>query len=243
MILLEVCVDTAAGLDAALAGGADRIELCSSLELGGLTPSAGLLSIARERGATARAMIRPRAGDFVFSPADAELMRADIKAARQAGIEGVVLGASRPDGTLDLDLLRHLAETSQGLKRTLHRAFDLVPDIEQAVDQAVALGFDTILTSGRAASALEGLADLEKMHRHAAGRIVVMAGAGINAHTVLRILPRVALEAVHGSCSVPAQPGSEAAARLGFVSPDRRETDLKHVAALKKALAHPAYGA
>jgi copper homeostasis protein len=149
MTLLEICVDTAAGLRTASASGADRIELCSALELGGLTPTSGLLALAAEMGVSARVMIRPRAGDFVFTTDDLDMMRADIAAARAHGLEGVVLGANRPDGALDLDMLGTLVEASQGLRKTLHRAFDLVPDIAEAVEQAVALGFDTILTSGR----------------------------------------------------------------------------------------------
>lgn len=236
MTLLEVCVDTASGLDAALAGGADRIELCSALEMGGLTPSPGLLALAAARGAKARAMIRPRAGDFVFTRADAEMMRAEIDAVRQAGIEGVVLGANLPDGRLDIALLRELVEASQGLKRTLHRAFDLVPDLDEAVDQAVALGFDTILTSGRAPTAVEGLDDIVRAHERAAGRLVVMAGAGVSVETVDAILARARLGAVHGSCSRPAEEDTAPAARLGFVSALRRKTDEAKVRTLKSRL-------
>ena len=100
-VLLEVCVDSAAGLDAAVAGGADRIELCSALDVGGLTPSAGLTRLAAGCGLPVFAMIRPRAGGFVFGAADVAVMQADIAAAREAGLAGVVLGASRPDGRLD----------------------------------------------------------------------------------------------------------------------------------------------
>lgn len=236
MTLLEICVDTAAGLRAAHAGGADRIELCSALELGGLTPTAGLVALAAEMGVSARVMIRPRAGDFVFTPDDLDMMRADIAAARSAGLEGVVLGASRPDGTLDLDMLGALIEASAGLQKTLHRAFDLVPDIATAIEQAVALGFDTILTSGRAASALAGLDDLVLAQKQAAGRITIMAGAGIEATNVGRILAAAPIGAIHGSCSAPIPGDTDPAQRLGFVSPGRRQTDVGRVRALKAAL-------
>ena len=236
MTILEVCVDTAEGLLAAHQGGADRIELCSALELGGLTPSPGLLALAAQRKVTARAMIRPRAGDFVFNSADLDQMRADIAAVRAHGLEGVVLGAGLPDGRLDLDMLKALVQASQGLGMTLHRAFDLVPDIEEAVKAAIALGFDTILTSGRAPSAPAGLGDLVKIHQVAAGRLAIMAGAGINADNVCTILAAVPLEAVHGSCSQAAQPDTPPAAKLGFVSPGRRVTRRDGVAALKAAL-------
>lgn len=236
MTLLEVCVDTAAGLRTAVASGADRIELCSALELGGLTPTAGLVALAAGMNISARVMIRPRAGDFVFTADDLDMMRADIAAVHAAGVEGVVLGANRPDGTLDLDMLGSLVEASAGLRKTLHRAFDLVPDIAEAVEQAVALGFDTILTSGRAASALAGLDDLALAHEVAAGRITIMAGAGIDASNVGRILTAAPIGAIHGSCSGPIPGDSAPAMRLGFVSPGRRQTDADRVRTLRAAL-------
>ena len=236
MTLLEICVDTAAGLRAAHAGGADRIELCSALELGGLTPTAGLMALAADMGVTARVMIRPRTGDFVFTSDDLDMMRADIAAVRALGLEGVVLGANRADGSLDMDLLAALVEASPGLRKTLHRAFDLVPDIGAAVEAAIALGFDTILTSGQAASAPAGLANLVLAHKLAAGRITIMAGAGIHADNVGTILAAAPLGAIHGSCSGPAEGDSAPARRLGFVSPGRRQTDFARVAALKTAI-------
>ncbi len=236
MTLLEICVDTAAGLRTASASGADRIELCSALELGGLTPTAGLMALAAEMGISARVMIRPRAGDFVFTPDDLDMMRCDIEAVRRLGLEGVVLGANRQDGSLDLDMLGELVKASGGLRKTLHRAFDLVPDIAEAVEAAVALGFDTILTSGRAASAPAGLDDLVLAQKIAAGRITIMAGAGISPGNVGTILAAAPLGAIHGSCSGPAEPDSLAADRLGFVSPGRRKTDPARVTALKAAI-------
>ena len=244
MTLLEVCVDTAEGLAAAILGGADRVELCSVLELGGLTPYAGLMALAGRAPVPVRAISGyfrtqsgPRAGDFVFTAGDLEAMLGDIEAARQAGLAGVVLGASLPDGRLDIEKLERLLDEAGELQKTLHRAIDLVPDMAEAVEQAIALGFDTILTSGRASSALEGIADLELAHNVADGRITIMAGAGVNAATAPHILGRVPLAAVHGSCSEPVPPDGDVAQRLGFVSPTRRATSPDKVAALKAALA------
>ncbi len=236
MTLLEVCIDSAAGLDVAAANGADRVELCSALELGGLTPSPGLVTLAAETGIAARAMIRPRAGDFIFDGDEIAQMLAEIGFVRKSGIEGVVLGASRSDGSLDVETLSILAGASTGLKKTLHRAFDLVPDIEEAFEQAIALGFDTILTSGRAHSALEGLADLTRLHDLAAGRVAIMPGAGIHAGNVRTLLDVRPFAAVHGSCSEPVRPDSEVAAKLGFASNNRRTTSPKSVAELKEVL-------
>jgi len=236
MTLLEVCVDDAAGLEAALAGGADRIELCAALELGGLSPSPGLVALAARIDRPVRAMVRPRPGDFVFDDGDEAAMLAEIAAIRAAGLSGVVLGASRPNGRLDLERLARLAGAAAGMGRTLHRAIDLVPDISEAVEAAVALGFDTILTSGRALSASEGLDELERAHTIAAGRITIMAGAGVNAATAPQILKRVPLAALHGSCSEPAPEAGAEARRLGFASPQRRMTSAAKVAALKATI-------
>jgi copper homeostasis protein len=233
--LLEICVDTAAGIDAACKGGADRIELCATLELGGLTPTAGLMALAARIDRPVRAMIRPRAGDFVFGARERDTMLGDIAAARSYGLAGVVLGASLPDGRLDIDLLSDLVLAGEGLQKTLHRAFDLVPDIEEAVEAAIALGFDTILTSGRAPSALAGIADLARAQAIAAGRITIMAGAGIDAGNVGILLAGSQVGAIHGSCSVPVEADNMVAAGLGFASP-RRQTDADRVAALKAAL-------
>lgn len=236
MTLLEICVDDAAGLEAAIEGGADRIELCSVLELGGLTPTPGLIALAAKASVPVRAMVRSRPGDFVFDESDVQSMLADIAAIRAAGLEGVVLGANLPDGRLDLETLGVLSEAAHGLKRTLHRAIDLVPDMAEAVEQAIALGFDTILTAGRARIASDGIAELELAHRVARGRITIMAGSGVNAGTVAEILDRVPLAAVHGSCSQEARPASAPAARLGFESPGRKATSINKVAALRNVL-------
>ncbi|SMQ85321.1 copper homeostasis protein [Devosia lucknowensis] len=236
MTLLEICVDDAEGMADAIAGGADRIELCSVLELGGLTPTPGLMALARNAGVPVRSMIRPRGGDFVFSAREVDAMLADIDAARAAGLAGVVLGASRSDGTLDEEVLARLVAQAGSMPKTLHRAFDLVPDLAEAIEQAVALGFDTILTAGRARTALDGVDDLALVHRLAAGRITIMAGSGVTAETAPSILSRAPLPALHGACSELATPDSEAAARLGFVSPNRRRTSRQKVQALRAAL-------
>lgn len=235
MTLIEICVDDAQGLAAAIAGGADRVELCSTLEMGGLTPSPGLMALAGRAPTKVRAMIRHRPGDFVFDKADIATMRGDIAAARQAGLEGVVLGASLGDGRLDTDTLANLVGAAGDMGKTLHRAFDLVPDLEEAIEAAIALGFDTILTSGRALTAMEGLEDIARAHEIAAGRITIMAGSGVNHVNAANILARTPLGALHGSCSEPARPASDPAARLGFSSVARKTTSAARVSAFKSA--------
>lgn len=235
--LLEVCVDDAAGLRAAIRGGADRIELCSGLALGGLTPSVGLMRLAARMGVPAYAMIRPRAGDFVFCDDEIDLMIADIEAARGAGLSGVVLGASLCDGALDRGALARLRRAAAGLGTTLHRAFDLAgPRFEGALETAVELGFERVLTSGGAPSAPEGLAVLERLFERARGRIAIMPGAGVDAATLPALLARLPIREAHASCSAPARIRSNEAARLGFAGAGERATDEAAVRALKAAL-------
>lgn len=226
-LLLEVCVDSAEGLAAAVEGGADRIELCSALELGGLTPSAGLMRLAAGCGVPVLAMIRPRAGDFGYGAADLAVMLEDIAAARAAGLAGVVLGATR-GAALDGPMLRRLVEAAAGMDLTLYRCFDLCADQAAALEQAVALGFRRVLSSGGATTAPEGAAVLERLMRQAAGRIVVMPGSGVSAES-LGALAALPLHEVHGSCSVAAQ-------ESGFGFGGRRRTDAGRVRALKDAL-------
>lgn len=235
-MLIEICVDSADGLDAAVAGGADRIELCAALALGGTTPSAGQMRRAAGSGVPVYAIIRPRAGDFVYSAEELAVMRADIAAAREAGLAGVVLGASLPGGRLDEAALRAQVDEAAGLGLTLHRAFDLVPDLAEAVELAVDLGFERILTSGRAPRAEAGLADLAETIRLAADRLSVMPGSGVNAGNVARFAA-LGVNEVHGSCSVPATVPPKIA-RLGFAGPDPRVTSADAVRALRAAVRH-----
>jgi copper homeostasis protein len=236
-ILLEVCVDNAAGLSAAVEGGADRIELCSALELGGLTPSFGLMKLAARQPLPVYAMIRPRAGDFVFDANDLAVMRDDIAIAREAGLVGVVLGASQEDGQLDADLLSTLVDHSYGLGLTLHRAFDCAgPNFADAVETAIELGFERILTSGGATNAIGGLPVLERLFEQAKGRISVMPGAGINAENATLLKRNLPLKEVHGSCSTSSRKARGSAADLAFVLDGQRQTSAELVCALKSAL-------
>lgn len=232
--LLETCVDTPDGLQAAIAGGADRIELCSALALGGLTPSAGLIAAARQSPVPVLAMIRPRAGGFVWTPAETRAMRHEIAAVRQAGLAGVVLGASRPDGTLDTETLATLVAEAEGMETTLHRCFDLTPDPLDALEQAVALGFARILTSGQARTAPEGIALVTRLHAKAAGRITILAGGGITPQNA-RLFTAAGLREIHASCSVATQE-TAAIAAFGFGPATRRDTSADQVRALRDAL-------
>lgn len=232
---LEVCVDTPDGLAAALQGGADRIELCSALDLGGLTPTPGLIAAARTASVPVRMMIRPRAGGFVTSAADRAAMVAEIDAARAAGLEGVVLGASRPDGTLDAETLAELVAAARGLGLTLHRAIDRTPDPLAALETAIGLGFDCVLTSGGATRATEGVAMLRQLQTRAAGRIVVMAGGGVTADNAAALRAATGVTWLHGSARAPIA-ADAADIAFGFSAAAPRDTDAATVRALKRAL-------
>lgn len=233
---LEVGVDDVAGLEAAIEGGADRIELCSALGLGGLTPSAGLMSAAARSAVPCHAMIRPRAGDFLYSPREIDIMTDDISFAASAGLAGVVFGASLADGRLDAAALETLSNAVGSMPKTLHRAFDLVPDMSEAIDIAVACGFERILTSGRARTAPEGLDDLAEAIRIAGNRISIMPGAGVNPGSIDAILSRLKVKEVHSSCSVDVEIRDPRLVTLGFATRVVRKTDVATVRAMKAKL-------
>ncbi|RJE78909.1 copper homeostasis protein CutC [Paracoccus sp. JM45] len=236
MITLEICVDDAAGIIAATAGGAQRLELCSALALGGLTPSAGLMQIAARGPLPVLAMIRPRAGDFVWSPSELDIQLADIKAARDAGLAGVVIGASKPDGQLDAVVLGKLVDASKGMHITLHRAVDLTPDPFKALALCRDLGIRRVLSSGGARTALEGADRLVAMQKAAAG-VVIMPGGGLSAANIGQLATTLPLSEVHASCSSscppPVDPNVE---YFGFQPAGAKTTDITKVAALRAAL-------
>jgi copper homeostasis protein len=204
-VRLEVCVDTLEGLETAVASGADRIELCSCLNVGGLTPSFGLMRLAATLPCETRVIIRPREGDFVYSKAEVELMFHEIDAVASLGLEGVALGANLPSGHLDENALRRLTDHARdaGLKTTLHRSFDLAPDLIAALSSARDLGLNSILTSGGAPAAHGGmhvLRDLAAAARTPGPSIDIMAGVGVTSKNVRDIIECTQVNWVHGSC-------------------------------------------
>jgi copper homeostasis protein len=248
-LTLEVCVDDAAGLAEAVAGGADRIELCAALAVGGLTPSAGLMAEAAGCGVPVVAMIRPRAGNFVWSVAEIRMMERDIAAARGAGLAGVVLGASLPDGRLDVAVLARLVGVASGafegagpdfsknparFDLTLHRCFDLVPDMAAALEQAVALGFRRILTSGGERTAEAGTARIGALVEQAAGRISVMAGSGVTAANAVALLATGVRE-LHGSCADRVAVSGKVT-EMGFGPECERRTSAAQVRAVRQVM-------
>ncbi|WMN87789.1 copper homeostasis protein CutC [Vibrio parahaemolyticus] len=197
---LEVCIDNIESLHHAISGGATRIELCSSLALGGLTPSYGFMQQAAKLSTVpVYAMVRPRQGDFLYNQQEIEMMRWDIEAAYQAGLNGVVLGALTQDGDIHIQYATALCEfaLALGLGVTFHRAFDQCRNAEQALEDVISLGCKRILTSGLAPSAPAGSEVIKSLVRQANGRIHIMAGAGINADNVRALVERTLVQEVH----------------------------------------------
>ena len=203
--MVEVCANGVESCLAAQEGGADRVELCAGIPEGGTTPSYGEIQVARRVLTSTRlhVIIRPRGGDFLYSDLEVERMAADIAVCRELGVDGVVFGCLKADGTLDMDKNRYLMQCSHGMSVTLHRAFDRAADPVQALEDAIALGFDRILTSGQQPKAIQGVELLAQLHREAAGRIILMAGSGVTEENILDIREATGLTEFHFSAREP----------------------------------------
>ena len=198
---LEVCIDNLAGLEACIKGNADRIELCSSLIHGGLTPETDLMKHASNAKIPVRVMVRPKSGNFHYSSRDLRQMKDDIDMARSFGFEGVVFGATLVNESIDQTFLEKLVTHSFGLRKTLHRAIDTISDPVGAVNIAINLGFDCILSSGGFDTANEGLLVLKEMNSIALGKIEIMPGSGINSGNAQKIAKSSNFNWLHSSCS------------------------------------------
>ncbi|WP_019614185.1 copper homeostasis protein CutC [Psychromonas ossibalaenae] len=198
MINVEVCIDNIESLFTAQKSGAGRIELCSSLALGGLTPSSGLIELAvKHASVPVYTMIRPRDGDFLYSSFEVEMMLKEIHSARSLGAQGVVFGVLNEDAQIDKDILKSLMRESAGLGVTFHRAIDCCRDVHSAVEAVMSAGCERILTSGLADNAYDGRAVINQMVKQSAGRLSVMAGAGINSDNVGMIIKESGICEVH----------------------------------------------
>jgi copper homeostasis protein len=192
-ILIEVCVDSVASACAAERGGAGRIELCSGLLEGGVTPSAGLIELVRESVTIGlHVMIRPRGGDFCYDDAESEIMRRDIVNAKQLGADGVVFGILDIDGRVDVERTRRLIELARPLRVTFHRAFDM-----SALEDVCAAGADRILTSGGEQTSVVGREMITRLVGLANGRITIMPGSGINERNAAGLIQETGVREIH----------------------------------------------
>ncbi|MDO8365912.1 MAG: copper homeostasis protein CutC [Saprospiraceae bacterium] len=196
----EVCACNIQSALAAQRAGANRIELCAALDVGGLTPSLGLIRAAvRALEIPVQVLIRPREGDFCYSDLELEIMLEDIRICREAGAAGVVVGALTVDGQLDLPKIKAMKAAAEGLEVTCHRAFDFTPDPGEALEQLIKMGFDRVLSSGQSDSAFEGRFLLQKLVLQANNRIAVMPGAGINEQNIRAIVEYTGAKDFHFS--------------------------------------------
>ena len=241
---IEVCIDNLESLHNALSGGANRIELCSSLALGGLTPSFGMMKqAAKISSVPVYAMIRPRQGDFIFDYDDILCMLEDIEACANAGLNGVVLGVLTPDGEIDMPAMQTLVTKAHQLKLaiTFHRAIDQLRDYKVALEQIIELGCERILTSGLAVNAEQGINVLTDMVKQADGRIDIMAGAGVNATNAKMIQSTTQVPALHlsGKSTRPSLMESNSSAQMGSNDVDDYQipvTDANKISNVRAAL-------
>lgn len=210
-VQIEVAVDSLSGAEAAARGGADRIELCAALELDGLTPTIGLLrQVRRCTTLPVLAMVRLRAGDFVYSRAEFEAMSDDAELLLANGAAGIVFGFLTADGLVDVERCREMIELVDARGQCVfHRAFDVVRDLVAALQQLIELGFTRVLTSGGGAPGMKlapGLADVAAIARLvgcAAGRIEILAVGGIRGDNVAALIRATGVSQVHSSCRPP----------------------------------------
>lgn len=208
LITLEICVDSIASALAAQDGGAHRVELCASLFEGGLTPSAATIEVARHQlTIDLMVMIRPRGGDFLYSDLEFCIMQRDTEIAKERGANGIVIGLLTAEGKVDMPRTQRLIELARPMSVTFHRAFDMVPDPQVALETLVDLGVDRVLTSGLEPTALEGAETIAQLVQHADGRIIIMAGGGIHERNVARIVRQTGVSEVHmsGRSAMPSQ--------------------------------------
>lgn len=197
---IENCAGSAESARRAELGGAYRVELCAGLPEGGTTPSYGeILTARRAINIKLNVIIRPRSGDFLYTPIEVEAMLADIRMARELGADGIVVGCLTADGAVDKPLLRRFVEAAEGLPVTFHRAIDVCQDRAQALEDIIEAGCARVLTSGGAASAPEGADAIAALVKQAADRIIIMPGAGVTPENVADLARKTGAREFHFS--------------------------------------------
>ena len=207
-MILEVCVDSLASARAAIEGGADRLELCSALSIGGLTPYGALLTQIRQESAIPiRCLMRPRAGDFLYTPDQIAMMADQIRTLRNLGADGFVIGCLTPEGKLDAQAMVPLLDAAQGCALTLHRCIDVSRNLQGTYLTASELGFDTVLTSGGAPNCSAGMGMIKELIRlrDQTGGPEILVGAGVNSKVITafrRQIPHIRAFHMSGSAAV-----------------------------------------
>lgn len=206
----EVCANSVESALAAQEGGASRVELCAGIPEGGTTPPYGDILLARKMLYTTRlhVIIRPRGGDFLYSDLEKQIMLADVENAKRMGADGVVFGCLTAQGDIDMPFMKQLMEASKGLSVTFHRAFDVCRDPKAALEQIIGLGCNRILTSGQQPTAEAGIPLLKELQEQAVGRIILLAGCGVNEGNIAKIQAETGIREFHFSAREAADSGS-----------------------------------
>ena len=198
--ILECCVDSVESAIAAKKGGADRIELCSALVIGGLSPSQALYRKIREQvDIPIRVLLRPRFGDFCYTDFEHEILKEEIRSFRMLGADGIVIGTMKPDGTLNLEQMKEFIEEAKGMPVTLHRAFDMCKDPFVTLEEVKRLGISTILTSGQKNTCVDGVALLKELVENAQGETEILIGGGVDASVIPMLAEKTKAKAYHMS--------------------------------------------
>lgn len=196
----EVCANSVESCLAAQEGGADRVELCAGIPEGGTTPSYGEIAVARELlDIKLHVIIRPRGGDFLYSPIEVKTMLKDIEMAQRAGADGVVFGCLTARGDIDVSLVKEFVAAAEGMSVTFHRAFDVCRNPKEALEQIIEAGCHRILTSGQQETAERGIPLLKELQVQAAGQIILLAGCGVNERNIAAIARETRIGEFHFS--------------------------------------------
>jgi copper homeostasis protein len=202
--LLEICAGSLTSALNAQAGGAGRIELCDNLSEGGTTPSPGIIKQAVQRlSIPVFVLIRPRAGDFLYSDEEFSVMKDDIIFCKEHGVKGVVLGVLNADASVDMERTKELVELARPLAVTFHRAFDMTANPFKAMEDIISLGIERILASGQASNAIDGADLIQQLNNRTHNRIIIMPGGGITEHNVSELITRTGVKEVHASLRSP----------------------------------------
>lgn len=243
MAILEICAGSVESAVAARNGGAKRIELCAALEIGGVTPSAGLIKEARKiEGLILNVIIRPRGGDFLYNEYEIACMEEDIRLCKTLDVDGVVIGALTPDGDVDTATCKRLIAASDGMSVTFHRAFDMCRNPRKALEELITLGCHRVLTSGQAATAQAGIPLLRELVEQANGRIIIMPGCGVSSANAAAILQATGATEIHASARKSVGSGMlfrHSGVSMGNPDSDeyaRKESDVNEVRAIVNSI-------
>lgn len=229
---IEVCCTTLDEAREAAAGDAIRVELCTAISCGGVTPGYGMIqSVAKAGlGVAVHVLIRAREGGFCYSESEVEAMCRDIAFCREAGADGVVIGALTAAGEVDMAACRRMMAAAAGMSVTFHRAFDICPAPQKALEDVIALGCRRLLTSGQEASAAAGAGLIARLREQAAGRIILMPGAGINPGNIAEVEQKTGATEFHSTAALDFADTAYRGHAVSFSPNPQKDGILRHTA-------------